>query len=265
MAYELTNLLMKCELEDFYFLAKQTDSYINFSSDEKLNGYIKLFESDQSNRNSKIALSKFLEKEIRYAGSSDVAFAFRKYFKSEDVAGVSIYEIIDDVSKVLKVKQKFIGNAESQLERLTKAVVEKTFLSLKEEEQRELLEKAGVNKAAREEFFKKFKDNKTRFLPLLLSIVGPEVTATLIQGIAITALAAFIGREAAKKLIEALATKFPWWAQWLGPIVWGLSLSWTAYDIQGGANRKTIPILVYLGIVGLRDGPEDGDDFWEEN
>ena len=210
-------------------------------------------------------MCKFLEKEIRYAGSSDLAFAYRKYFKSEEVAGASIYEIIDDVSKVLKVKQKFIGNAESQLERLTKAVVEKNFLSLKEEDQRELLEKAGVNKAAREEFFKKFKDNKTRFLPLLLSIVGPEVTATLIQGIAITALAAFIGREAAKKLIEALATKFPWWAQWLGPIVWGSSLSWTAYDIQGGANRKTIPLLVYLGIVGLRDGPEDGESFWEDN
>ena len=44
MAYELTNLLMKCELEDFYFLAEQTDSYINFSSDEELKRYIKRFE-----------------------------------------------------------------------------------------------------------------------------------------------------------------------------------------------------------------------------
>ena len=70
--------------------------------------------------------------------------------------------------------------------------------------------------------------------------------------------------EIAEELFKNLAARFPWWAEWLGPIVWGLSLGWLAIDLQGSANRKTIPVLLYLGIVGLRDGPEDGEAFWNE-
>lgn len=263
MSYEITPLLLKCDANDFSVLISQIDSYVNFSSDSELKELLAAYKKNATN-DSKAALAKVVEREIRYIGSSDIAYAFRKIKGDAYPAGVSIHEVIDDVSKKLKVKQKLLGTPEAKVERLVKWTVEKTFFALKPEQQRELFEKAGVGKRQQDEFFEKIKNNKAHFLPLLLSLLGPEITATIVQGLAITAMAAFMGRKAAEELFKNLAARFPWWAEWLGPIVWGLSLGWLAIDLQGAANRKTIPVLLYLGIVGLRDGPEDGEAFWNE-
>ncbi|WP_288408860.1 hypothetical protein [uncultured Herbaspirillum sp.] len=263
MPYEFTHLLLKCDANDFSVLISQIDSYVNFSSDSELKELLSTYRKDLTNE-SKTALAKCLEREIRYVGSADIAYAIRKLTGDDNPAGVSIHEIIGDVSKKLKVKQKLVGTPEAKVERLVKWVVEKTFFALKPEQQRELFEKAKVGKGQQDEFFEKIKTNKAHFLPMLLSLLGPEITATIVQGLAITAMAAFMGRKAAEELFKNLATRFPWWAEWLGPIVWGLSLGWLAIDLQGAANRKTIPVLLYLGIVGLRDGPEDGEAFWNE-
>lgn len=263
MPYEITPLLLKCDASDFSVLISQIDSYVNLSSDSELKESLAAYQKNMNN-SKKTTLAHVVEREIRYVGSSDVAYAFRKLTSSDNPPGVSIHEVIDDVSKKLKVKQKLLGTAEAKMERLVKWTVEKTFFALKPEQQRELFEKAGVGKGQQDEFFDKIKNNKAHFLPLLLSVLGPEITATIVQGLAITAMAAFMSRKAAEELFKNLATRFPWWAEWLGPIVWALSLSWLAIDLQGAANRKTIPILLYLGIVGLRDGPEEGEAFWSE-
>lgn len=263
MAYEATQLLLKCEADDFAMLISQIDSYVNFTSDAELKELLVRYKSDPSVSN-KERLAKVVEREIRYVGSADVAYAFRKVFKDEEPAGVSMKEIIDDVSSKLKVKQRPLGSVEARLERLVRSAAEKTFLSMSPEQQRELFEEAGVGHEQKNEFFNRLKDNKAALLPLLMSVFGPEITAKLVQGLAIVTIAQFIGKEAAKKLVEQLALRFPWWAEWLGPIVWGISLGWLAFDIQGAAYRKTIPIMLYLGIVGLRDGPEDGEAFWSE-
>ncbi len=263
MPYQITLLLKKCDTTDFSFLISQIDSYVNFSSDSELQELLATYRKNSTNA-SKTLLAEAVEREIRYIGSSDIAYMFRKLNKDEVPAGVSIDEIIDDVSNKLKVKQKLLGTPEAKVERLVKWVVEKTFFALQPEQQRELFEKAGVGRNQQDEFFEKIKNNKAHFLPLLFSLLGPEITATIVQGLAIAAMATFIGRKAAEEVFKNLATRFPWWAEWLGPIVWGLSLGWLAIDLQGAASRKTIPILLYLGIVGLRDGPEDGDAFWNE-
>ncbi|TAL57263.1 hypothetical protein [Pandoraea sp.] len=263
MAYELNSLLMKCEADDFSFLIDRIESFTNLSSDTELNEALGSFKQG-GRRSQKESLAKTLEREIRYLGSSDIAYAYRKLTSSEEPAGVSIHEIIEDVSKKLKVRQKLIGGVEAKLERLVKFTVEKMFFELKPEQQREMFDKAGVGKDQQDEFFDKIKKNKAYFLPILFSLLGPEITATIVQGLAVAAIAAFIGRKAAEELLKNLIARFPWWAEWLGPIVWGLSLGWLAIDLQGAANRKTIPVLLYLGIVGLRDGPEDGDAFWSE-
>lgn len=252
---------MKCNAADFALLISQIDSYVNLSDDAGLKTLLREYEL-YDNDGRKLALAKAIEREIRYVGSADVAYAFRKITQKEEPYGISIHEIITDVSKKLKVKQKLVGSPEATLERLVKAAVEKTFFAMTEAQQRELFMKAGVGKGQQDEFFDKIKSNKAHFLPLLLSLLGPEITLTIVQSIAISALAAFLGRKAAEELFKNLAARFPWWAQWLGPIVWGLSLSWLAFDLQGAAFRKTIPLTLYLGIVGLRDGPEEGETFW---
>ncbi|NLR74578.1 hypothetical protein [Leeia aquatica] len=263
MSYEISQLLLKCDANDFSVLISQINSYVNFSSDSELNELLAAYKKNAT-EDSKSTLAKAVEREIRYLGSSDIAYAFRKMKGDNDPAGVSIHEIIDDVSKKLKVKQKLLGTPEAKVERLVKWTVEKTFFALNAEKQWELFEKTGVGKRQQGEFFEKIKKNKAHFLPLLLSLLGHEITAKIVQGLAITAMAAFMGRKAAEELFKNLATRFPWWAESLGPIVWGLSLGWLAIDLQGAANRKTIPVLLYLGIVGLRDGPEDGEAFWNE-
>lgn len=263
MGYEATELLLKCDVDDYAILISQISSYVNFSSDTELKELLVRYKNEPNTSN-KIRLAKTVEREIRYVGSADVAYAFRKIFKDEEPAGVSMREIIDNVSVKLKVKQKQLGGIEARLERLVRQAAENTFLSMNPEQQRKLFEESGIGREQQNEFFNRLKDNKATLLPLLMSVLGPEVTAKLVQGLAILAISQFIGKEAAKKIIEQLATKFPWWSNWLGPIVWGLSLSWLAFDLQGAANRKTIPILLYLGLVGLRDGPEPGDEFCSE-
>lgn len=264
MAYQLTSLFSKCTTADFAMLISQIDSYVNLSADAELRGLLDDFEKQESSA-ARSQLEKTLEREIRYLGSADVAYAYRKLTSNEEPSGVSFDEIISDVSSKLKIKQKLVGSIESKVERIVKFTVEKLFFSMSPEEQRELFTKAGVGKGQQEDFFNRVKDNKAHFLPILLSILGPEVTLVIVQGLAISALAAVIGRKAAEQLIKNLLARFPWWAEWLGPIVWGLSLSWLALDLQGSAYRKTIPIVIYLGIVGLRDGPEEGATFWSES
>ncbi len=262
MPYEITSLLLKCDTSDFEVLIKQTGSHVNFSSDAELQRLLTAYKSN-SNVNCKILLAEAVEREIRYVGSSDIAYAYRKLVKGFEPAGVSIDEIIEDVSKKLKVKQKLLGTPETKMERLVKWTVEETFFAMKPEQQRELFINAGIGIELQEEFFEKIKSNKAHLLPLLLSLLGPEITWTIIQGLTISAMSTYMGRTAAEELFKRFASKFPW-IEWLGPIVWGLTLSWFAIDLQGAAYRKTIPILLYLGIVGLRDGPVEGDAFWNE-
>lgn len=264
MAYEMSSLLQKCEVPDFTFLIRQIDSYVNLTADAELNRLLADYEASKTSAE-KDVLVQALEREIRYLGSTEAAYAWRKMTSKEGPAGVSIYEIIDDVAQKLKVKLKPLGSVEAKVERIVRAVVEKTFLSMTVAQQIELFDKAGVAGDKRSELMEKLKSNKAQFLPLLLSVVGPEVTKTIVLGLGTSALAAFIGRKAAEELIKNLVVRFPWWAEWLGPVVWGLSMGWLAIDLQGAAFRKTVPIMIYLGIVGLRDGPEDGQGFWSEH
>ncbi len=264
MGYQLTELLLKCNEADYDLLIKQIDSYVNLSSDKELKQLLDSYIEDKSEER-KLALAKILEREIRYIGSSEIAYAYRKIIKNEELAGVDVHEIINDVSKKLKLKQRKIGSLEAKIERLVKANVERTFFKMTPDQQRELFNKSGVSVDHQDEILTRLKQNKAQFLPILLSVLGPKVTMTLVQTIAVSALAAFIGRKAAEELIKNILARFPWFANILGPVVWGVSLSWLAIDLQSAAYRKTIPVLMYLGIVALRDGPEDGEDFWSES
>lgn len=123
--------------------------------------------------------------------------------------------MIEDVSRRLKIKQKYFGSIESQLERLVRATAERTFFKLTPEQQRELFEKAGVGKKQGKEFFDKLKGNKAHFIPVLLAVVGPEITKDLVLGLVVSVMATYMGREAAKALIANLVARFPWWAEWL--------------------------------------------------
>jgi uncharacterized protein YaaW (UPF0174 family) len=263
MPYQLTNILNKCDAGDYDVLVTTIGTF-HLVDDAKLREELAAFVAKPTVLQ-RTTLNHHIEKCLRYFGSADLAYFVRTVFGSGEPAGVPVEEIIDDVSKRLKVKLKPLGSIEAKLERLVKAVAEKTFFSLTPEQQRELFKKAGLSEEQQRDFFEKLKKNKALFLPALLSIVGPKVLQQIISSLVVSVLTQWLGREAAKQVLRRLATKVPWWTEWLGPIVWALSLGWLALDLQGPAYRKTVPILLYLGIVCLRDGPADGDAFWSES
>ncbi len=263
MLYELSGILSRCNEDDYKVFLDIIDNYFNFTDVEKLKSEILAFRKNPIERNRDV-LNRHIEECIRYFGSADLAYLWRYLFDNDEPAGVSVGEIIDDVSERLKVTQKKLGSIEARLERLVVKVAEKTFFDLTPEKQRELFVKAGLSDEQQRNFFEKIKNNKAIFLPMLFSILGPKIVMELVEGLIVVVLATYMGREAAKQLLKRVLTKIPWWGEWLGPIVWVASLGWLALDIQSPAYRKTVPALLYLGIICLRDGPAEGKKLWSE-
>lgn len=244
----MKKILQKCTKEDFEYLSEVLDSYVAFTNDSKRK---KLLVQYPRSKNELIDL---VDKQIRYYGSSDVAYVFRSIFSKD--AGVSANELILDVASKMKVKIKLGASVEKSLEVLTTSVVEKELHEKTSAELREYFKRIGVGNAETEQILDFMKNNgKVAVLPLLLKFLGSKVTFSIIQSIVVTIIAKFIGRKAAEQLIKEIVKRNPW-LNALGPVIWALSGSWLAFDLQGEAYRKTVPICLYLGIVALRDGEE---------
>lgn len=259
----MKTVLEKCEIADFEFLIGTLNCWFNLAvfDNNKLKDLLAEYCNDQSKQNHKKLLTQ-IEGTTRYLGSHDIAYVFRWMFKPE--AGVKVDEIIRDIAFKLKIKLR-AGTTEARLERLVRGVVEKTLSKLKPADLRKLFEENNVGPDKIEEFFTAL-DRHVKHLvfPVMIQVIGVKTVSKMIPQIVVPVIAAFIGREAAKQLVKELAKRFPWWAEWLGPVAWTISIGWLVFDLLGPAYRKTIPVILYLGIVSLRDGPEDGDAFWEE-
>ncbi|PTU30587.1 hypothetical protein [Stenotrophobium rhamnosiphilum] len=245
-------ILKKCQKEDFNYLSEVLDSYLSFTDDKKRKS---LLAQSGSSPNAKKELITLIDKQIKYFGSSDLAYLKRALFSSS--GGVSATEIINDVCEKLSVKIKIGGSVEARLERLVNAVVEKELLSKSPEDLSNAFKDIGMGNADIKAVIEKIKGNgKVLILPILVEILGPKITLGIIETIIISLIAQIIGREAAKQLVKELMKRNPW-VNALGPVLWVLSGAWLAFDLQGPAYRKTVPITLYLGIVALRDGAED--------
>lgn len=259
--YQLTEILQKCDRQDAEFLVSTIDSYINLSDDKILKELIRYWREGKM----PLHLAEKLETEIRYVGSSDIAYGFRKVFK-DGHPGVDINEIIDDVASALpkKVHVKKFASIESRLEYLAKSVAIDKYEDLKPEEIKKMLIDAGLDQVNIEIIMKNVKENKALLFPLLYKFLGPEVTLELVKGAIFAIIGTIIGQETAKKIINEILLKIPSRFPFLGPFLWAISGAWLAFDLSAAASRKTIPIMLYLGIVCLRDGPVDGESFWNE-
>lgn len=248
----MKEILAKCEHADFEYLSEVLDSYVSLTDDS---GRKELLSKSNGSEAARAELITLLDKQIRYYGSSDIAYAVRSVFSPD--GGVSALELIEDVCEKLKVTVKHGGSSESRLERLVSAVVEKELLSKSPEELSEAFKKIGIGesdaKLIKEHLIK---NGKVAVLPIIFEILGPKVALGIIEAIIISLIAQIIGREAAKVLVKEVIKRNPW-LNALGPVMWALSGAWLAFDLQGPAYRKTVPICLYLGIVALRDGRED--------
>ncbi|HCE8855920.1 TPA: hypothetical protein NHV36_001058 [Klebsiella michiganensis] len=247
----MKEVLEKCTVEDFNYISATLDSYVSFTNDKRRKTLLSAYQNNPALHAELISL---IDTQIKYFGSSDLAYLKRHLIKGE--GSIPATEIIDDVCKKLKVNIKVGGSIESKLEKLVLSVVEKELLSKTPEELSKSFEEMGVGDIDREEIISHIKKNgKVAILPIVLQILGPKIALGIVETIIVSLIAQMIGREAAKQLVKELLKRNPW-INSLGPILWAISGAWIAYDLQGPAYRKTVPICLYLGIVALRDGEE---------
>lgn len=248
----MRSIISKCTKEDFVYLSNVLDSYLSLTDDKRRK---ELLADSDTLVESREQLIDLMDKQIKYYGSSDIAYLKRVMFGSD--GGVEAKEIVEDVCAKLKVNIKIGGTTESRLERLVNSVVEKELLSKTPEELSAAFKNMGIGDVDRELVLTHLKSNgKVAVLPILVEVLGPKVALGIIETIVVSLIAQIIGREAAKQLVKELMKRNPW-INVLGPVLWVLSGVWLAFDLQGPAYRKTVPICLYLGIVALRDGEED--------
>lgn len=244
---------MRLGIADFEFLLAIIRSRVNLTSDKQLRTALDDVIAASNSTNQIRTLCALLERDIRYLGSSEVAYFFRKVTKRSTAPGVSFQEIIKDVFRKLGLAHpEKLCTDEELLERLVQAHTTSRMRKLPVEEQRVLLESVGM---AAGDIGSYLKSNASRFaIPALIQVAGVSVTQRIVANAVISTVTNYIGRQFAKSLIGQLAARFPLWGQWLGPVAWGITGLWTAYDLQGPAARKTVPIALYLGLCMLRDG-----------
>ncbi|CPR18200.1 MULTISPECIES: YaaW family protein [Brenneria] len=251
----MKTIINKCTDDDFKYLSEILDSYVSFTNDKRRKN---LLAESKHNANSKTQLVNLIDSQIKYYGSSDIAYLKRKLLQGN--GGTEAREIVEDACNKLKVKIKHGGSTESLLERLVYAVVEKELISKTPEELSRSFKTMGLDEADRELILTHLKSSgKVLVLPILLKVLGQKITLGIIETIIVSLITQIIGREAAKVLVKEIMKRNPW-INALGPAVWVLSSAWLAFDLQGPAYRKTIPICLYLGIVALRDGKEDAEE-----
>lgn len=248
---------MKAKSADFEFIAEILRSALSPDANATIQTALTRYQKRPSTR-TKRKLVALMEREIRYAGSSDLAYFFRSVWKGD--GGIPADKLILDVGKKLGVKLRPLGPPEAKLERLVKAVAEKELLKMEPEAQRQLFEEQRLGADRTRQVLAHLKRTAPVVsLPLLMRLIGQESVEKIVTAMVIRVIGAFVGRQGAQHLFQALATRFPWWADWIGPVAWGLSGIWLVYDIQGPAYRKTIPVLLYLGLIQMRETANDSE------
>ena len=245
--------LFHLESADYTFLAGVIESPLNLSQDFLLKQKLDKFINGGEKESDRAELVEALEKEIRYVGSSDVAYLFR--YVTGSTPGVAFSEIIRDVARMLKVKMPGMRTEKEALKHLVTEYATQQFSKLSSEEQQKLLEELGVDQDRAAAFLKK--SAGVFALPLMIQAFGSIVIDGLIKRIIFGAIGKIIGQRLAMQLFNFIAGRFPWWLKWVGPLAWTTSIGWTALDVQGPAYRKTIPVVLYLGLCTLRQEDQE--------
>ncbi len=233
---------------DYTFLVGLVESSVNFTDDRMLRRLLAEVEAHDTPQ-ARAALNRRLEREIRYLGSSEILYLTR--YLSGQEPGVSFGTVVRDVAKALKVDPPKPGTSREQVEAVVAQYVTRQFAELTPEEQQRMLEELGVEREKAAAFLKR--SAGVFALPMLIQAFNTIIVEGLIKRIIFGTIAKIIGSQLAQSLFRFIAGRFPWWVAWIGPAAWTLSIGWTALDLQGPALRKTIPIVLYLGLCSLRD------------
>ena len=244
----MNEILNTLQVADYDFVAALMKNWVNFTDDAEIDRRIRSFEASGSAED-RASLDEKIEREIRYLGSSDVAY-FVRYATGRE-PGVSFREVLRDVAHTLKVRPDRLGTDREVLVDLVQQYATRQFADLSPDEQQRMLEDLGVEKEKAAAFV--VRSAGVFALPVMIEAFSAVVVEGLIKRVILATIAKFLGEQAAKKIFLWIAGRFPWWLRWVGPAAWTASISWTAIDLQGPAMRKTVPVALYLGLCCLRD------------
>ena len=259
MAYQIMEILQKCDHDDADFFINLINSYINFTDDKGLN---ELREVWQQNDLMPAVLAKKIEREIRYLGSNDIAYAYRK-LRGIDPAGIDMNELIDDVSKAMKINRINIKDIKFKLEFFCKAIVDKTFNDLDTSKQIDILSRLNISKDNIDSILYEINNYRDRssILVLLSSILGKKVTSNIFENFIAYIVNLFISNNQKnifdlmmKKINPATTLISPLYLTSLAPVP-------LISEILGPAYRKTIPLILYLGLICIRS--DKSDEIWK--
>jgi len=237
---------------DYRFLAGIIESPFNLTDDTLLETLVSAVEAEDTPEH-RSALEAQFDKEIRYLGSSDLMFAIRSLSGSD--GGVPFKEIILDAADTLDVSLPALGTDRLLVEQLATDYATARFAELSPEEQQQMLEDLGVDREKAAAFLAR--SAGVFALPMLLEAFNLVIVQGLIKTIIFGTIAKILGRQLAGKLFSFLVGRLPWWVTWIGPAAWTLSIGWTTIDLQGPARRKTVPVVLYLGLCSLRERHND--------
>jgi len=244
----MKELLSILEPADFRFLAGILESPLNQTDDSQFDDIVSKLESEDTPDNRR-AVEETFERELRYLGSSEIMYVFRSLSGSE--SGVPFQEIVRDVSRSLDVDTALLGSDREMVEKLATDYATQQFADLSPDEQQSMLEDLGVEREKARAFLAR--SAGVFALPMLIEAFNYVIVQGLIKTIIFGTIAKIIGSQLAAKLFTFLIGRMPWWVSWIGPAAWTLSIGWTTIDLQGPAKRKTIPIVLYLGLCSLRE------------
>lgn len=233
---------------DYRFLAGVMESPLNQTNDSRFQEMVEALEEDDSQENRE-AIEALFEEDFRYLGSSELMYVFRSLTGNE--RGAPFQTIVREVARSLKVDSNLLGSDREIVERLAEGYATQQFAGLPPDEQQKMLEELGVEADKAKAFIAR--SAGVFALPMLIEAFNIVIVQGLIKTIIFGTIAKIIGSQLASKLFAFLVARMPWWVSWIGPAAWTLSLGWTALDLQGPAKRKTIPIVLYLGLCSLRE------------
>ena len=201
------------------------------------------------------ALCEGLEHKIRSLGSNKIAYQVRKLSGSEPA--VTLRYMIHDTGRFLKVPLADRGSEREMLMDLTQQYTVDVFSKLTPEEQQRILESLGIERKRALAFLKR--TGGIFAVPVLLQAFGTLVVQGLIKTVLFGWTARLIGVKLATALFGFLFVRVPWWVHTMIPGAWAISIGVTALQLQGPARRKTVPLLLYLGLSCIRLDAEKTD------
>jgi uncharacterized protein YaaW (UPF0174 family) len=243
----MRDLLALCTPDDYAFLVGLIESPLNATQDDRLERLLTVYRAEQTEE-MRAVLDDALVEAVGYLGSGEAAYWLRK--ASGKPPGVSFQEVARDVARKLKLDVRLVGTDREVAETIAELYATETFSGLEAQEQQRLLEELGVERDRAVAFLKS--SAGVFALPLVLQTFDAIVVRGLVQGVIVRAITRMVGTTVARRLLGFAVSGMPWWLKWIKPAAWTLSLGYAGYKVQGPADRKIVPLVLYLGLVALR-------------